>query len=271
VAITNVDSLIANLIPTPTPIGKISAGAPTAGLPYTPWYLAGTTAAGGAPSGGHNGAVFSGTVTGQIPIPAASSGETTRLARLSLVSGGNVGMVWVVDRMWGNVPTVTTTTAQTITSPTWPARDVSGSTTGAGVYLALECSSTTGNSGAITNTTVSYTNSAGTSGRSATLPSFPATAASGTWAPLTLAAGDVGVQSVQSITLGTSYVSGAIHLVAYRWVADLAIPTASVGSSADFAQLGLPTIWDSSVLQLVYWPTGGALGALTGSASYAQG
>jgi hypothetical protein len=271
VSFSRVDDLVANGLGVPQIIAKDTGTAEAAGQAHTPWYQTGVIGAGAAPTGGLNGAAFSGTVNGAIPMPAAVSSQFVRLTRLSLIQGGNIGAVWLIDRLWGNVPVVTTTGAQAITSPTWPARDQTASTAGSKVYLALECSATTGNAGAITNTTVSYTNSAGTAGRTATLSSYPITALTGTWQMFSLAAGDDGVRSVQSITLGTSYVSGAIHLVAFRLVAELPTPIANVASRAGFTDLGLPTVWDSSVLQLVYWPTGTALGAVAGSCSYAQG
>lgn len=269
-AITSMDGLVASIIRSPTVIGKDAGTAEAAGISHTSWYQTGLIGAGSAPTGGLNGATFTGPVSGQISTPTAIAGQTSYLARLNLTQAGNIGAIWLVDKLWGNVPVVTTTTSQAITSPTWPARDTSASTNGAGIYLALECSSATTNGAPITNTTVSYTNSAGTSGRTATLASYPATAVVGTWVPLSLQAGDTGVRSVQSITLGTSYVSGAIHLVAWRFVADLATPTANVAAAANFTSLGLPVVWDSSVLQLVYWPTGTALGAIAGSCSFAQ-
>jgi hypothetical protein len=272
VTITDVNSLIANIIGPATILGKNAVTAAAAGIPHTPWYAAGVIGAGAAPSGGLNGAIFTGpSVAGQIPVPAAMTGETSVIERLTLVQAGNVGMVSLIDRMWGNVPVVTTTGAQAVTSPAWPARDTAASTAGAGVFLALECSSATGNVGAITNTTVSYTNSTGTAGRTATVASFPATAAQGTFVILALQAGDIGVQSVQSITLGTSYVSGQVGLVAFRYITDLPTPTANVGVRANFMDLGLPTIWNATVLQLVYWPSGTAIGAVSGSVTYAQG
>lgn len=273
-SITGVDSLVGNIIPIPTAYGKDAVTAKAAGIPHTPWYGTGLIGAGAAPTGALNGATFTATAgafTGAIAMPPASAGETSFLQRWSITAAANVGMAWLVDRQWGNVPVVTTTTSQAITSPAWPARDASASTNGAGVLLALECSSATGNVGAITNTTVSYTNSAGTSGRTATLASFPATAPQGTFVLFSLQAGDVGVKSVQSITLGTSYVSGQIHLVTFRWIADLAVPTANVAAVAGPTTLGFPKVWDNSVLQLVYWPTGTAVGAVAGSVGYAQG
>jgi hypothetical protein len=272
VAITNMDQLIAGMSRYPRTYGKDTASNEAAGIPHTPWYATGITGAGAAPGGALNGANFTGpTLAGQIQMPAAVSGQLVYLARWGMVHTGGLGHAWLVDKQWGNVPVVTTTGAQAITQPTLPARDNSGSTNGDGVMLALECSSATGNAGAITNTTVSYTNSAGTAGRTATLTSYPATAVAGTWVPLSLQAGDVGVRSVQSITLGTSYVSGAIHLVAFRLVAELEAPTANIGASKSFTGLNLPYVPDTSVLQLVYWPTGTTVGTVSGSLSYAQG
>jgi hypothetical protein len=272
VAIANLDQLINGMNKSPRVFAKDTASNEAAGISHTPWYATGITGAGAAPGGGLNGANFTGpSLAGQIPMPAAVSGQLVYLAKLSLVHTGGIGHVWLVDKQWGNVPVVTTTTSQAITQPTLPARDNSGSTNGDGVLLALECSSTTGNAGAITNTTVSYTNSANTSGRTATLASYPATAVAGTWVPFSLQAGDVGVRSVQSITLGTSYVSGAIHLVAFRFIGEVAAPTANVGAEKSFTGLNLPYIPDTSVLQLVYWPTGTTVGTVSGSLAYAQG
>lgn len=271
-AISDLHALAAAIIGPPVVIGKDSATAEAAGIPHTPWYTAGLIGAGAAPGGALNGANFTGpSVVGQVPMPAAVSGQTCYVEQFSFVHAGDIGMVRLVDRLWGNVPVVTTTGAQAITQPTLPLRDTAASSNGAGVYLALECSSATGNVGAITNTTVSYTNSAGVAGRTATLASFPATAAAGTWVPFALQAGDIGVRSVQSITLGTSYASGAVHLVAWRLIADLPVPNVNHANRATWLDLGLPTVWNESCLQLVYWPTSTAIGAAAGSITYAQG
>jgi hypothetical protein len=271
VTIGSLDQLVNALIHFPRVFGKDTAANEAAGIPHTPWYATGLLGAGAAPSGGLNGANISGIVNGAIPVPAAVAGENSYLAKWSAVHTGGIGHIWLVDKLWGNVPVVTATGAQAVSQPTLPARDESASTNGAGVFLALECSSATGNGAPITNTTVSYTNSAGTAGRTATLSSFPTTAVAGTWVPFSLAAGDVGVRSVQSITLGTSYASGAIHLCAWRLVAELEVPASNTGYVKSFTGLNLPVVWDNSVLQLVYWPTGTSVGSASGSLWYAQG
>lgn len=271
-ALTTMDGLTANIIPTPTFWGKDAVTAKASGIPHTPWYGTGIIGAGAAPTGGLNGATLSGpALAGQIPVPVAATGEVSAILRASATQVANVGGLWLVDRQWGNVPVVTTTTAQAIVSPTWVARDNSASTAGVGIYLALEASATTGNVGAITNTTVSYTNSANVAGRTATLASFPATAPQGTFVFFSLAAGDVGVRSVQSITLGTSYASGQVNLIAFRYIAELPCPVPATPVPQSFTQLGLPRVWDNSVLQIVYVPTGTAVGATYGSLTYVQG
>ena len=94
---------------------------------------------------------------------------------------------------------------------------------------AILVTGATTNVGAITNTTLSYTDSDGNAGNTATIASFPATAVVGTLVPFQLAAGDRGVRSIESITLGTSYAGGSISLVLLRKLASIPNPVANVG------------------------------------------
>jgi hypothetical protein len=223
----------------------------------TNFYAGGNPDAAAAPSPGLNGAALT-SYAGQIPWQNPASGN----AHIAGISGGvyaasfgGNGSILIFDRLWHNSSiSATTTTEQAITSPTWPARDRNGATAGDGVYVAIEVSSATGNAGAITNTTLNYTNSSGTSGRTGTIASFPLTAAAGVVVPFELQAGDVGVRSVQGVTLGTSYVSGTIHLVAYRVLAHFATTYADLETDflADAISIGLPRVYNSSVPYLVF-------------------
>ncbi len=164
----------------------------------------------------------------QLSNPA--SGSYFMLPPTVTVSTGQ--LVEVYDLIWYNTgAVVTTTTAQTITVPgtSKPARDLYGTTNGDGWNLGIYVTTATTNAGAITNMTASYTNSDGTAGRTATIASFPATAVIGTFVPFQLAAGDRGVRSVESITLGTSLVTGAVSLVIYRKLYSIANPVVNVG------------------------------------------
>lgn len=181
----------------------------------------------------------------------------------SLYLGGLTGSVTVAgellvhDLLWMNGGiSVTTTTSQAITSPTFPARDSAGSTNGAGLELWLACFGTsTTNASAITNTTVGYTNSAGTSGRTATIASVPATLTAGSIIRFQLQGDDVGVRSVQSVTLGTSYVTGNLYLMVMRRLADVPVPTATTVFDRSWDQLGLPLVFAGTFLHLAAVPT----------------
>lgn len=138
---------------------------------------------------------------------------------------------WVLDPVWYNTGlVVTTTTAQAITTPTFPARDNQGSTNGEGYQAGIYVTTATTNAGAVTTITLNYTNSDGTAGRTATMASFPATAVLGTFVPFQLAAGDRGIRSIQGITLGTTLTAGAISLVVYNTKGRWPVGIANVGT-----------------------------------------
>lgn len=139
----------------------------------------------------------------------------------------------MVDVLWYNTgAVVTTTTGQTVTmGGALPARDVDGSTNGRGVLAALLVTAATTNAGVITNTTITYTDQDGNAGNTGVFAASvgwqaPATAVIGTWMPFLLAAGDTGIRSVQTLTLGTSYATGSLSLVLYRPLVTIPLPAA---------------------------------------------
>ena len=138
------------------------------------------------------------------------------------------------DVLWINSGiTVTTTGAQAIAAPVaLPARDLNGASAGEGCMVGILVTTATTNAGAITNTTLTYTNSAGTGSRTATIASYPATAVIGTVVWFQLQAGDTGIQQADSITLGTSYGGGAISLIIARRLAQASCALVNVGSAA---------------------------------------
>lgn len=153
-------------------------------------------------------------------FPIASSNQTY-ISGASLVRGGvavsNLNLSAMgADLLWVNTGiVVTTTTAQTINSVAWPARDNNGTTNGDGVWVGLWFTTNSTNA-AVTTVTLSYTNSAGTAGRTASLRSINSTTLANTFYLFTLQAGDIGVRSIQSITLGTTLTTGSVSLCAFR-------------------------------------------------------
>jgi hypothetical protein len=269
-ALTGYNSLVTSLLP-PQPLLKASFTGQAAGQLHSSLYLAGLPGAASAPSPGVNGATLT-SYAGQIPFPATSGSTTIYLAGMDATQAANVGGVMLCDRLWHNSGlTVTTTTAQSITFSGLPARDSNGTTNGVGVMLGIEVTTTTGNAGAITNMTASYTDSGGTAANTATVTSYPAGAVAGTFVPFNLAAGDVGVRSVESVTFGTSLVSGAVSMVCYRVIAVIPTTTANLTQRQSWSTLGLPIMYNNSVPWMVYILSGTAGGQVVSNITYAQG
>jgi len=207
------------------------AGFPGAWVPGTP---------------GVNGRATDGTTAadyGCIPITNPSTGGNY-LTEVNMAAAVNHTHV-LFDCLWVNSGlVVTTTTAQAIVSPTLPARDLNGTTNGEGCSIALYFSAASTLAAAGANLTVSYTNSDGTAGRTATLLAIvgsqvPATPVVGTIVFFNLASGDRGVRSIQSITLGTSMLTGTIHLMITRDIATIGTTIPNVNAQKI---IGMPGI-----------------------------
>jgi hypothetical protein len=149
------------------------------------------------------------------------------------VTAAAIGTYALIDVLWFNTALApTTTTAQTTTSPTLPARDSNGSTNGEDIRLALLTTTANTNAAVISNTTASYTDSDGNAGNTAVffaLVGFqaPATPVLGTWMPFQYATSDRGIRALASITLGTSYGAGALTAVLYRTIASVGVNVAN--------------------------------------------
>lgn len=253
-AITTVDGAIAGMQP-PRPFAKAVTGTMVAGRPQSTWALAGNPGA-GAFDNTLNGVVLSSTsamVNGQLPHVNPVSGN----AYLAALTGNATiaGTLLLCDRLWHNGGfTITSTGAQSITSPTFPARDIAGSTNGDGVYLGLEISAAAG--AAAPTITIGYTNQAGTASRTAT-NAFPTanSPTAGAFFPIGLQAGDTGVRSVQSLTLSVSWVSGTMNLVAYRVLAALPLAGAFIPNQLDILTGAMPQLQAGVVPFLVFVPS----------------
>lgn len=212
------------------PVGFMKSGTASDAAGY--WYCtakdSGFPGAWAPGSPGLNGRVTDGTQAadaGCIPIKNPSVGGNY-LTELQMSASVNHSHLFF-DVLWVNSGiAITTTTAQAITSPTLPARDINGTTNGEGCMIAILCTAAVGLAAVASNATVNYTNSDGTAGRTATLSAIvgsqaPATPVIGTIIWFNLQAGDKGVRSIQGITLGTSWVSGTISLMITRDIATI--------------------------------------------------
>ena len=242
------------------PVGFMKTGTAADAAGY--WYC--TSKDGGFPGAwavgtpGINGRVTDGTTStdnGCIPVrnPATGANYLTELQMAASVNHSHL----FFDVLWVNSGIViTTTTAQSITSPTLPARDVNGTTNGEGCMIAILCTAAVGLAAVASNATVSYTNSDGTAGRTATLTAIvgsqaPATPVIGTLIWFNLQAGDKGVRSIQSITLGTSWVSGSISLLICRDIATIGTTIPNVSAQKVIGTPGIRLYNGSCLLHCV--------------------
>ena len=264
-AITTLDGAIAGMQP-PRQIAKAASGTLVAGRPFSYWASVGTPGAGSFDAT-LNGATLTGNaVAGQIPRGNPVSGNA-HLARFSAMVQ-QAGVLMLCDRLWQNRP-ANATGAQAITSPTWPARDIAGSTNGDGVLLGLEFS--TASSAGTPTAAVSYTNQAGTASRTANLlDAVTATTGVGSFLRYDLQAGDTGVRSVQSINLSATLTGGVVNLVAYRVLAQLEVQ-ANIASAIDVLTAGMPRLYDGTVPFLVFIPSTTTTTTLAGGYIETQG
>lgn len=225
----------------------------------------------GTPPNQYTGFQLNGPVAGQIPVAQPEIFADAYLmvnrfatgvfsaARNNVSSNRIIFTPMLVDRLWwsNRLPT-NTTSATTINSVPWPARDVNESSDGEGVYIAMANAPGTPTGSNYTQATISYTNSAGIAGRTGTSMAF-------TNAPtylmdgihmFSLQDGDTGVQSVQTFTLGgTLAFSPQFYLFAFRPICMLDMKNAGGEMSIDDAiSLAAPQVYENSVIQILYFP-----------------
>lgn len=268
-AITTLDGVIAGCEP-PQFFFKALSGGLSAGRPYSSFYTNGIPGRAVAPTPGISGAALT-SYAGQIPFTNPTGGNSSYLARFVGLSSAQSGQLMLVDRLWHNSGlNVTSTSSQTVNSVTFPARDENGTTNGAGVLLGVEISS---NMGAGTPTvTVTYTNSAGTGSKTGTnILAVGTTSAAGSFYPIGLAAGDTGVQSIQSVQFSATWTSGTLHLVAYRVLSVLQIGNAGISSAVDVVTGGMPQLFDNTVPFVIFVPVTTTSTSLQGAMTVTQG
>lgn len=211
-------------------------------------------------TGSANGITYSSSsaqVAGQlrhIDPPAGSNAYLATIKGKTVPLGASSALVvLVVDRLWqGGTYPATTTASQAITTPTFPARDINGSTNGDGVLVFMEVvTSFTAN----TTVTLTYTNEAGTGSRTAT--AVMATASSTRNVTFFgLQSGDEGVRSIQSVAVSAAQAAGTYVLVAYRVLAMHIMDTGAKPTCDDVITLGMPRLYNGTVPFIIVWGQG---------------
>ncbi len=271
-AITTLDGVLAGAQP-PRAFAKTATAAVAAGTGSSLWGVAGVPGVGSFDTT-LNGVTLSQTsaaVNGALPFTDPAGGVNSYLARFT-GTASILNKIMLCDRLWHNGGfTITSNGSQSITSPTWPARDANGSTNGDGVLLGLELSVAAGN--AAPTITVSYVNSTGAGGTH-TATNLDATAANpvvGSFFRIGLQAGDQGVRSISALQLSVSWVSGTMNLVAYRVLAELDASAAGVTGAVDALTSGFPRLYNGTTPFIVIVPNSATATTVSGSFVVTQG
>lgn len=133
-------------------------------------------------------------------------------------------------------------------------------TSGVGVMIALSVYTQIG--GSATTVSVSYTNSAGVAGRASPLVTFGGASdrLSGSFTPIPLQVGDVGVRSVESVALtGTTGTAGAYGVTLWKPLA--VVPSSALARNQRFGNLRDMGAWFENI------PADACLCALHGAAT----
>lgn len=276
-AIATLDGVLAGMRPT-VPFAKVATPTLVVGRPHSLWYLAGNPGAGLTPATTAGGVALSSSsapVAGQLYHQDPVSGNSY-LSRFA-ASVSQPGCLMLCDRLMqvggnsgGTAISVTTTTAQTINTGTLPARDADGLTDGDMVQWGLEVITATG-AGAATPA-IGYTNSGGTTTRTASLvDTYVASSAIGAFYRFGVQAGDVGIRSVQSLTLSVSMTSGTIALVAYRVLACMELPGGYIPNAIDALTSGFPQLYNGVCPFLLFIPSATTAANVSGTYVETQG
>lgn len=266
-AITTLDGAIAGMQYARN-FAKAVTGTMVAGRLISTWGLAGNPGA-GSYNGTLNGTTVNSSDAGSLNFTNPVSGNTY-LARF-LGQATISGQLILCDRLWHNGGiTITSTSSQAISSPTFPARDALGATNGDGVLLGIEVSATTG--AGTPTITMGYTNSQGTTLRTATnIEPTVASTVLRTFHRIGLQAGDVGVRAVSSIQLSATWTSGTINVVAYRPICSIALSNANTPSMLDSLTSGFPQIFNDSSLFFLFVPSTTTTSNISGEVVWSQG
>jgi hypothetical protein len=259
-AITTLDGLIAagKVI---RPLHKTTTRTTVAGGWFSLFDVAGAIAgvlAGGetTPPANTVGRVPTDAIPGYPDIPFSSN-----RSYLSKVAVGNTvaSVLRIFDRVWvGGTYPYNANVA--VSSPSWSSRvSYNG---GSADYNGLEIwvegvTAFTGNQ----TFNVTYTNQAGTTGKTTGAVGIGAAPTVGRCWQLPLASGDSGVQAISNV-LGATGTAGTANIMVLRPLVDLYLP-ANIPPSMNWADLGLPEIFnDSALYWLVMAPSGTSSGTI---------
>jgi len=238
-----------------------STGASTAAS--TLWRVGNTPAAGAAPSAAPGGRAPTSATTGAMVFNNASGSDTLHLVGADMGAGVAANALLLYDRIFDVLKTMNSTAAESVTgvptryqSTTPGAMDYAG-----GNFLFTEVG---GTALAATNHnwTATYTDQGGTTGQTtATVTGINGAIVDrldlpvNTWF-IPLAAGDTGIQKLESMTCSAAVATGVVNFVMGHPLAVMTFPTASLIYPFDWLtnRNPAPRIFNDACLALMELP-----------------
>lgn len=245
-AITNGDGYIASAKQI-IPYAKSAALTTVAATRYTVRQQAGNPGAGTLAFATTPGVVPTDATSGMPVINAFGGGATGYLSRVSF--GNSVaGRLELWDVLYGCNVSLTALATTTVTAP---ASYLGRTPDGTGVGLRIFAEITTTVSATATTIQVTYTRNDGTAARTSVASGSLSGFVAGRWQEIQLAAGDGGVQKIESIIVGgTVATAGAANIIVARPLWSNRVFAANSGGVDGIDRTGLPVVYADSALVL---------------------
>jgi hypothetical protein len=233
----------------PLTIDKASLSSTAAGQIFSMFRVTGTPGQATAPT---TAAVCTSALTGALPLVNQTAPATSYIALLSGAVSNNASSVEIHDRlahMGGLSGTVITAQGALSLATTAPSAARLGNANYSDVSWWLEWYTDTGGTSTTATVNVTYDNDATENLAAITLGT---TARAGRMFPLIPVTAGRSIKAVNSVTLtATTGTAGNFGITATRHRTAVTFPTASKLEVVDWAQLGLPEIYNDSCLMLV--------------------
>lgn len=237
------------------PLVKTASRTSVAIIPFSVFDLAGNPGAGTLAGTSTANGVVPTDVTAGCPLINGFGGNTGYLTKVEY-SSSVISTMYLYDMLfkagaYAFTAGTTILTSQPSISGRCPDYDAGTPTVfgnGNEIWIEVSTAFATGNSWQIQ---VTYTNSAGTTGRTSIISAAQANAALtlGKMFQLALQAGDSGVQKIESVVItngGTAMTAGAVNVLIMRrlWVGR--VPIANSAFVDDFLKTGAPIVYETS-------------------------
>lgn len=229
--------------------------------------IAGSPGAGTLSAGNTaNGVVPDDTIAGYPPINSFG-GNKGYLAKVEF--GSTVaGRIAIFDRLFVCGAYAFNANTTLASQPSYASRVTFG---GVADYTGLEIWAETVTAATGNQTwNVTYTNQAGTAGKTTGATGIGAAPTVGRCWQLPFASGDSGVQKIENVTGGTGS-AGTANIMVLRPLWDGRVKIANDGDLHDFLRTGLPEIFDTSALYMLVCPDSTAAGVPCADLTIAAG